>query len=79
MTYIDPRSRAPLGAVAIYRVVAAVEAVAAPVLRLWTEARLRSRVAKMSRRQRADYGLPAEGAERLDLDTLQRLLGEDRR
>ena len=64
MTYIDPRSRAPLGAVAIFRAVSAVEAAVAPFVRLWTEARLRARVAKMSRRQRADYGLPAVGEDR---------------
>lgn len=52
MTYIDPRSRAPLGAIAIYRVVSAVETVVAPLLRLWSEARLRAAAAKLRRDRR---------------------------
>ena len=79
MTYIDPRSRAPLGATVLYRAAAAAERLVAPMVRLWTEAARRARVAKMSPRQRLDVGLPADGGAWMEIDQIARILGADRR
>jgi hypothetical protein len=78
MIAIDPRNRAPSGAVTLFHMVAAVQRRLSPVLRLGAAAKMRAQIAKMTPRQRIDIGLPAIDHVR-ELDQLARILAADRR